>query len=281
MKRLIILLMVSAALFSCNPLYEKAMKSTEPLFVYDTANQLFEDEKWEMAITLYERIESSYAGTDKGRDILYKKAKANFSQKNYRLASLLYKRFYVTYPTDTLREESLYNAAYCAYLSSPDYNLDPTNTLQAIEELQDFADTYPDSEKVADINNLIDELQFKLEKKAFENAKTYYRTIKFKAAKVSFADFLDDYPDSNLREEAGIYLLRSMGELAINSQFDKLETRILDAQTQYRIFKKKYPNSEYIEEAESWNEKMKNEQIKFEKLEKEIEEFKRNQLAEN
>jgi TolA-binding protein len=47
-----------------------------------------------------------------------------------------------------------------------DYNLDQSNTTSAINELQEFLNNYPNSEKAKNINDLIDELNYKLEFKA-------------------------------------------------------------------------------------------------------------------
>ena len=46
-------------------------------------------------------------------------------------------------------------------------------TKEAIEKLQNFINFYPNSEKLAEANDLIQELNTKLEFKAFEIAKQY------------------------------------------------------------------------------------------------------------
>ena len=70
-----------------------------------------------------------------------------------------------------------------------DYNLDQSNTTSAINELQkNFLNNYPNSEKSKNINDLIDELNYKLElkKKAYENARQYLKMADYKAATIAF-----------------------------------------------------------------------------------------------
>ena len=258
-KRVVVVLFMSVMLFSCNKTYEKAMKSKEPEFILNAANELYGQEKWPYAIELYQKVASAYAGTAQAEEIAYKSAYANFYDKNYVLSARQFKNFYLQNGRSEKAEEALFMSAFSYYKGSPKYNLDQTNTYDAITEMQGFIDAYPTSSRVKEANGFINELHGKLEKKAFEIAKSYYKTLKYKASAVSFANFLDDYPDSDLREEAYMYLLRSRSELALQSVYDKKENRLKDAQTTYRLFMQSYPNSAFSKEANDLNEKIQNE----------------------
>lgn len=276
LKKVVVIVFFLSLLVSCNKTYEKAMKSTEPEFILNAADELYEQEKWPYAIELYRKVASAYAGTEQAEEIAYKSAYANYNDKNYTLAAKQFKNFYTGFNRSDRAEEALYMSAFSYYQGSPKYNLDQTNTYEAIRELQGFIDTYPSSEKVKEANALINELQQKLERKAFEIAKAYHKTLKYKAAAVSFANFLDDFPDSNLIEEANMYLLRSRSELAIKSIFDKKELRLKDAATTYRLFIRKYPNTEFKKEADEWNEKIEEESKLHAEVLNQIEEQKKN-----
>lgn len=228
------------------------MKSQDPAFILNAADELYQQEKWAYAIELYRKVASSYAGKEESEKIALNSAYANFYDKNYALAAKQFKNFYLSFSSSKDAEEALYMSAYSSYKGSPEYNLDQTNTYQALRDLQGFIDVYPESDKVKVVNEYIDELQKKLEKKAFEIAKAYHKTLKYKAATVAFANFLDDFPDSYLREDAYIYLLRSRSELALQSVYSKKENRLNDAVTTYKLFIKNYPKSSYLSEAEGW-----------------------------
>src|SRR5690606_25718994 len=209
------------------------------------------------AIELYSKIASAFSGTEHSADIAFKQADANFQDKNYRLAAHQFKTFYITNPNDPRAEDAAYRSAYSFYTDSPVYNLDQTSTYSAIDELQSFINAYPNSSRVEEANGYINELREKLEKKAFEIAKIYYKTLKYKAAGIAFDNMLDDYPDTKFREEAMMYSLRSKYELAVNySRFDRKELRLQEAMTQYRLFTKAYPSSKFADEANKINQKV-------------------------
>lgn len=274
MKKLVGVLFIMVMLISCNKTYEKAMKSKDPEFILNAANQLYEEQKWPYAIELYQKVSSSYAGTQESENIAYNSAQANFNDKNYVLSAKQFKNFYLAYGRSERAELALFMSAYSYYMGSPKYNLDQTNTYEAIAEMQGFIDAYPTSGRVKEANGYINEMQQKLEKKAFEIAKAYHKTLKFKAASVAFANFLDDFPDSKLREEANMYLIRSRAELALQSVYDKKDNRLKDAATTIRVFNKSYPNSQFANEVSDWNQKIEKETASHAQLMAQVEEQK-------
>ena len=77
------------------------------------------------------------------------------------------------------------------------------------------------------------ELDFKLEKKAFEIAKGYNKTgpysRDYQAAISAFDNFIIDFPGTSLKEDAMFYRLDSAYKLAVNSVAWKKEQRLKDA----------------------------------------------------
>lgn len=263
---------IATIAISCNKDFEKAMKSTDKDFILQTANELYENGKWANAIELYTKISSAFAGTEYAANIAYNQADANFQDRNYRLAAHQFKTFYITNPSDSRAEEAAYRSAYSFYTDSPDYNLDQTSTHSAINELQSFINAYPNSARVEEANGYINELRQKLEKKAFEIAKIYYKTLKYKAAGIAFDNMLDDYPDTKYREEAMMYSLRSKYELAVNfSRFEKKELRLQNALTQYRLFTRAFPESKFTDEASKINKKVEDDMVKHREIASKIE----------
>lgn len=282
LKKLTLIVLVGLALSSCNKEYNKAMKSTDKDEIFNIATQLYKQGKYTEAIELYDRISTSFVGTDEASDIAYNTADSHFKDENFKLAGHLFKNFSGSYPMDKRAEEALYLSAFSYYKDSPKYNLDQTSTFTAIDELQGFINTYPNSEHVNDANKYITELRQKLELKAFEIGKVYYKTMKYKAAGVAFDNMVDEYPDSKFREEAMMYSLRSKAELAINfSRIENKDLRLQEARTQYRQLIKFYPNSQYKSEAEKL---LKNIEADLDKAKKdlaEIEKAKKQALANN
>lgn len=279
-KKLGVIIVVLMLVASCNRRYEAAMKSTDKDLILKTANEFFEEGKYAFAIELYSKVASSFSGTEEAANILYNSAEANFQDKNYRLAAHQFKNFYVTNPTDPRAEDAAYKSAYSYYTDSPKYNLDQTSTYSAMEELQSFINMFPESPKVEEANGYINELREKLEKKAFEIAKIYHKTLKFKAAAIAFDNMLDDYPDTQYREEAMMYSLRSKYELAVNySRFETEELRFQNTITQHKLLMKAFPDTKYKEEADKLLIKTEQALVKHKEMAAKIEENKKNAVT--
>lgn len=266
MKKYIIIILALFVVSSCNKLQDQAMKSADKEFILKVANEKFEQKKWKDALVLYDRVANLVAGTDELQTIAYKTAYANYYDKNYRLAGHQFKNFAVRYTDDPRREEAAYLSALCYYQDSQEYNLDQTSTTAAINELQDFLNTYPNSERSKNIGQLIDELSYKLEFKAYENARQYFKMADYKAANVTFENVLNDFPATKLKPKITDYIMRSRYQLAMNSIYDLKSDRIDNALAYTVTIEKELAGSEYAADALKYRENLKAEKEKFIKL---------------
>ena len=272
MKKYLIITLAFFALSACNRQQDIAMKSADKDYILKVANEKFEKKKWSDALALYERLSNLVAGTDDAPNVVYNSAYANYYDKNYKLAGHQFKNFAVTFPADKRAEDASYMSALCFYEGSMDYNLDQTNTELAINELQNFINAYPNSEKSKNINELIDELTYKLEFKAYENAKQYYQIADYKAANVSFDNVLNDFPSTKLRPKIYEYILKSRYELAVNSIFELKKDRIENALAFTKQIEREMPNTENAKIATDLQTKLTKEKADFIILEKKVEE---------
>jgi outer membrane protein assembly factor BamD len=129
---------------------------------------------------------------------------------------------------------------------SPVFRLDQISTVSAVEGFQQFVNTYPNSDRVAECNKLIDEMRDKLEKKAFSSAELYFKMSDYQSAIHSFENLLTEYPDSERAEEIQYLLVESSYNYATNSIFEKREERYEDTIEQYQDFVERYPSSKYM-----------------------------------
>lgn len=249
-------------LFSCASSFERIRNSGDADLMLSTADAYYEKGQWQNAQILYESLLGAYRGKDDAERIYYNYARTYYEMDQYMLAAYYFKRFANTYPNSGFREEADYMNAFAEYKRSPKYRLDQTPSLEAIEAFQRFIDKYPNSERVKEVTGLMDELQSKLEKKAFEAAKLYYNTRNYQSAAHTFKNFARDFPNSSQLEEARYLAIKSEYLLAENSiptkQLERYEILIKD----YKDFQEKFPDSPFIDEAKNYyqsaNVKIKN-----------------------
>lgn len=249
MKKLIWLIILPLIITSCSK-FSRLQKSTNNEAKYAAAVKYYEKKDYYHALQLFEELVSIYRGTNKAEKSYYYYAYCTYYVDDYVTAAYHFSSFTQSYPSSEYAEEMQFMFAYCYYLDSPGPTLDQTSTLQAIEKFQLFINKYPSSSRVAEANKLIDELRLKLETKTFYNARSYFRTMNYKAAITAFENLRKDYPSGTFDEEAGFMILKSAFELARQSVPEKQDARYREAGEYYLQFIDKFPQSRYLREAE-------------------------------
>jgi outer membrane protein assembly factor BamD len=215
----------------------------------DYAIKLYKKGQYFKALPLLEELLTVYRGTKKAELTYYYYAYTNYQLADYETAAYDFGNYSKTYPNSEYAEECAYMKAYCYYQDSPNYSLDQTSTVKAINEFQLFIDEHLRSTRVTECNKMIDTLRYKLETKDFENAKLYYHMEEYKAAVTAFENVLKDFPSTMYREEAMFLSVKSRYLLAENSFEEKKHDRYNAALTSYGEFTTAYPDSKYKKEA--------------------------------
>ena len=234
---------------SCSK-FRKVQKSEDWKVKYDAALEYYEKEDYYRASVLFEEIMPLVRGQKEGELSQFYFSYCNYYQKQYQLSAYYFKSFFQTYSRSEYAQEAEYMSAYSLYRDSPIFNLDQTSTKEAIEAMQLFINRNPISKYLSQASEIIQELQIKLETKAYGNAKQYYKRGLFESAIIAFNNFAIDYPDSMFNEELEFLKFKSkyrMAELSIPS---KRAERFKETIEIYQGFLEDYPESEYLEEAD-------------------------------
>lgn len=244
----------SLALLSGCGEYQKALKSPDPNYRFDYAKRAFENKRYVQSYTLLKDIVTQLKGSDKAEEALYLLGLSYYENKEYPDAAAYFKAYYQRYPKGKFSELCRYYAGYAYYLDSPEAQLDQSETIKAIEELQGFLDFFPRSDKVNSAQNAIFEMQDKLTLKELQNAQLYYNLGNFmgnnyESAVIVSQNALKDYPYSKYREEFEFLILKSKYQQARNSVAEKMAERYSDVVDEYYSFINNYPESKHTKEA--------------------------------
>ena len=123
--------------------------------------------------------------------------------------------------------------------------------------MQNYLNRFPLSERKEDATKIIDELQIRLETKAYDIAKLYWDLSEglfaqnyLEASLVTFENFEKDFPDSQYREELGYLKIVAQFRIFQNSVIAKKEERLYKAIGFYEDFLNYYPGSKYSVQAQ-------------------------------
>ncbi len=263
-KRYFIVFLAAVLLISCSE-YQKALKSTEIEPKYKVGSELYEkgvetkkNKYFKRSIRLFEQILPQYQGKPQGQLIAFKIANAYYKLGDHIVASYKFKRFVNSYPASTKVEEAFFKSAKSLYELSPRYSLDQQETRDAVNRLQSYINKYQDGKYFDRANQLLAELQDKLEKKRYEIAKQYHHRERYKAAIESFDNFLIEFPGAKLKDKALFYKFESAYILAINSVPRKVKPRLKDAERIYERYREEIDDPQFLETAKNYKKDIDN-----------------------
>ncbi len=249
--------MLGAAMLlaSCGE-YQKVLKSHDADYRLDFAKRAFEQKKYTQAATVLEDIVTQFKGSEKAEDSLYLLALSNYENKDYETAGSFFKTYYTRFPKGKYTELARYYAGYGYYLDSPEPQLDQSGTINAIQELQAFLDYFPKSDKVANAQNAIFELQDKLTLKQLENAQLYYNLgtymgNNYESAVIVARNAIKDYPYSKYKEDLELLILKARYQEARESIDEKKPDRFREVIDEYYSYINNYPATPNREEADN------------------------------
>lgn len=234
---------------SCNN-YNKLLNSNDFDAKYVAAMKCYNDNNYSRAAQLFENLSMYYRGKENAENIAWYYGMSLMKEKDYYMAGYQFKRFAKQFPYSDKLEDALYYSAYCKYMDSPEYNLDQSQTKEAIEEFEMFVERHPRSVRIPEVNSCLDELRAKLVRKDYEIAYGYYFVEEYHAAYESFKRFLSLYPEAEMREDAMYYMLVSSFRYAINSREDKMYERLQQVVNDFDKFNSSFSNSKYIASAQ-------------------------------
>lgn len=255
-NKLGIIALTIVMLVSCNGV-EKLMKGTDFDAKYAAAMKYYEEHDYTRAIQLFENLIMHYHGKENAENIAWYYSQSLLAEKDYYSAGYQFNNFFKRFPYSERAEEALFLSAECKYQESPEYYLDQRLTKEAIQAYESFVDRYPTNIHIPEINTHLDELRNKLMKKDYENAYGYYMTENYNAAYASLQAFINNYPDSPMKEDAMFYQLASSYYYSVNSQESKVKERMQQVVNDFDKFATAFNSSKHMPQAQNYYTKAK------------------------
>lgn len=253
-RRLIpaLLLLTAVVLAACSG--SGRVRYDSPEQAYERGFEFYEEGRYQRAIQYFQGVFDYGRTTEVAADAQLYLARSYFENGDYVLAANEFTRFISTFRNDPRSEDAEFERALSYYNLSPQYELDQTNTRQAITYLQLFLDRYPDSELKVDAEERIGELREKLAHKEYASAGLYERRQMYEAAAIQYERVFDEYPDTQWADDALVGAMRSYIEFANRSVAARQPERLRLAIDNYERMIQLFRDSPLVKEAESYYE---------------------------
>ena len=241
-------LVALVGLVACSSSQE--ITASGPEDAYKKGMAEYQEGDYERAIRYFRSVFNYGRGNQWAPEALLQLAMAQRQQGKHLVAANEFQRFTELYRNHTKVPLAAFEQAKSYYLRSPNYQLDQSDTRQAIDLFQLFVDRYPDHQRVPEARDMVDELQAKLAHKKIDAARLYERREMWRAATESYRGVFDQYPETPWADDALLGALRSYLRYADRSVRDRQAERYEQALDQYAQLRQLFPESPLLERAE-------------------------------
>ena len=248
MKRILILFIGAMSLLSCKSQYEMLLNSNDADLKYEAAFEYYNNRKYSKAAALFESLSVLTTGTERDDTVQYYWGLSNYRFRDYYTAETNFDHFLEYFPRSPFAPEARFLRLDCLYRSTLRYELDQNPTYKAINAISEYMQEYPNSVHSETCGLMLKDLEDRLDTKAFEAARLYYKMEDYIASRVAFRNVLKDDAENIFREDILYYIAMSSYKYAQLSVHQKQKERYMVFVDDYLNFKGEYPDSDYCRE---------------------------------
>ena len=232
---------------SCKSQYELLLNGSDVDAKYKAAFDYFNLKKYNKSTALFESLSMLTEGTDRDDTVRYYCGLSNYMQKDYYTAETHFERFIEVYPRSPFASDARFLRIDCLYRNTLRYELDQSPTHVALNAMNEYMREEPDNTHAQEVRTMMDDLNDRLDRKAYEGAKLYYKMEDYLASRVALKNVLKDDADNIYREDILYYIAMSSYKYAELSVASKQKERYLVFVDDYLNFIGEYPDSKYAE----------------------------------
>ena len=247
-RNIILAVLAVISMSSCKSQYELLLSSNDTDAKYKAAFEYFNNKKYSRAATLFESLAALTDGTDRDDTVRFYWGLSNYNFKDYYTAETNFQQFAERYPRSPFASQARYLRIDCLYRETLRYELDQQPTYKAMSAISEYVLEYPDNENMQSCKDMLVDLGERLDKKAYEGAKLYYKMEDYLASRVAFRNVLKDDAENIYREDILYYIAMSSYKYAYLSVPAKQKERYLEFVDDYYNFIGELPDSHYRKE---------------------------------
>ena len=232
----------------CKSQFESLLSSNDVDAKYGAAFRYYNEGKYKKAADLFESLSVLVSGTPQDDTVQFYRGMSNYRYKDYYTAETNFKNFIDKYPRSPFSETAEFLRLDCLYKATNRWALDQAPTYAAIVAINEYRMSHPSSVHTAVCKRMLDDLNERLDRKAYEAAYLYYKMEEYKSARVAFRNILKDDADNIYREKILYYTAMSSYKYADMSVRAKQKERFMVFVDDYYNFVGEYPESGYKKE---------------------------------
>lgn len=237
------------AVMACKSQYEVLLSSNDVDAKYNAAMTFFNNKKYLKAAQLFESMAVLTSGTARDDTVQYYWGLSNYRNKDYFTAESNFARFIQNFPRSPFTQDAEFYRLDCLYRATYRWELDQLPTRSCMAAITEYMREHQgDDAHLQACQNMLLDLQDRLDRKDFEAGRQYYRMEDYPAARVKLHNVLKNNADNFYREDVLYYTAMSSYHYARLSVWQKQKERYLTFVDDYLNFVGEYPESHYRKE---------------------------------
>ncbi|MBQ8061950.1 MAG: outer membrane protein assembly factor BamD [Bacteroidales bacterium] len=240
--------LAAMSLQACKSQYDALLSSSDVDAKYAAAFDYFNNGKYNKAARLFENMAVQTSGTEKDDTVQFYWGLSNYRFKDYYTAETNFSKFLTNFPRSPFADEAAFLRIDCLYRSTYRSELDQKPTYSALAVISQYMVENPESSHYPICKRMLQELNERLDKKAYDNARLYFKMEDYKASRVAFKNILKDDAENIYREDILYYIAKSSYKFAQMSVEAKQKERYLTFVDDYYNFVGELPDSPYRRE---------------------------------
>jgi len=248
-KALVILLLSALAIVSCKSQYEVLLASNDVDAKYKAAMDYFAAKKYQKSAQLFESMAVLTSGTSRDDTVQYYWGLSNYRAKDYYTAESNFSKFVESFPQSPFTPDAQFYRLDCLYRATYRWELDQNPTRACMAAINEYVREHPEDDiHLPACQNMLKDLQERLDRKDYEAGRQYYRMEDYLSARVKLRNVLKTNSDNVYREDVLYYTAMASYHYARLSVKEKQKERFLVFTDDYLNFISEYPESHYRHE---------------------------------
>jgi outer membrane protein assembly factor BamD len=230
----------------CKSQYEKLLESGDSDAKYKAAFEYFNSGKYKKAADLFESLSVISGGTSRDDTVQYYWGLSNYRAKDYFTAESNFSKFIENFPQSPFTPDAQFYRLDCLYRATYRWELDQNPTRACMSAINQYMREHPaDDIHVPACQDMLKELQTRLDRMDYEAGKQYYHMEDYLSARVKLKNVLKTNSDNVYREDVLYYAAMASYHYARLSVKEKQKERYLVFTDDYLNFISEYPESHY------------------------------------
>lgn len=247
-RKIILAVLAVMSMASCKSQYELLLNTNDADAKYKAAFEYFNNKRYNKAAALFESLSALTDGTERDDTVRYYWGLSNYNFKDYYTAETNFQQFAESFPRSPFVSQARFLRLDCLYRSTLRYELDQQPTYKAMSAISEYMLEFPDNENMQVCKDMLVDLGERLDRKAYEGARLYYKMEDYLAARVAFRNVLKDDAENIYREDILYHIAMASYKYASLSVPAKQKERYMSFIDDYYNFIGELPESHYRKE---------------------------------